>query len=45
MKNYPAFLLLIKTDEDKFIATFVDSKFENTKGMKYKVDGETYDAK
>ena len=41
MKNYPAFLLLIKTNYDKFIATFVDSKFENTEGMKIEVDGET----
>ena len=35
MENYPAFLFLIKTNYDKLIATFVHSKFENTKGMKY----------
>ena len=35
MENYPAFLFLIKTNFDKLIATFVHSKFENTKGMEY----------
>ena len=35
MKDYPAFLVLIKTNFDKLIATFVDSKFESTNEMKY----------
>ena len=34
MKNYPAFLFLIKTNYNKLIGLFVDSKYENTKGMK-----------
>ena len=42
MKNYPAFLLLIKSEKDNLIATFVDSKFENTEGMIFKVDDKTY---
>ena len=40
MKHFPAFLLLIKTNFDKLIALFVDSKFECTKDMSYVVDGE-----
>ena len=36
MENYPAFLFLIKTHFDKLIATFVHSKYENTKGMEFK---------
>ena len=35
MINYSAFLFLIKTNFDKLIATFVHSKFENTKGIEY----------
>jgi len=35
MENYPGFLFLIKTNYDKLIAIFVDSKFENTNGMEY----------
>ena len=30
MKDYPAFLFLIKTDYDKLIGVFVDSKYEDT---------------
>ena len=33
MQNYPVFLLLIKTDDDRFFALFVHSKFQNTKSI------------
>ena len=39
MKDYPAFLILIKTNFDKLIALFVDSKFENTKDTQIQIDG------
>ena len=40
MKDYPAFLVLIKTDNEKFIALFVDSKFEHTGGMEFEANGK-----
>jgi hypothetical protein len=40
MKPFPAFLVIIKTNYGRIIGTFVDSKFESTRGMKVKrVDG------
>ena len=39
MKQFPAFLILMKTNFGKFIARFVDTKFESTKGMEYKLGG------
>ena len=45
MKEYPAFLILIKTNFDKFIATFIHSKYESTNGMKFKVRRKEYDGK
>jgi hypothetical protein len=32
----------MKTDSDKFIAKFVDTKFESTKGMVYEEGGKTW---
>ena len=40
MKQFPAFLILINTDYDKFIARFVDTKFESTKGMEFEEGGK-----
>ena len=34
------FLILMKTDYDKFIAQFVDTKFESTKEMAYEEGGK-----
>ena len=42
MKQFPAFLILMKTNYDKFIARFVDTKFESTKGMTFEEGGETW---
>ena len=39
MKQFPAFLILMKTNYDKFIARFVDTKFESTEDMTYKLGG------
>ena len=39
MKDYPAYLFLIKTDSNKFMGLFVHSKFEKTKGMEYQMGG------
>jgi hypothetical protein len=35
----------MKTNYDKFIAKFVDTKFESTKGMGYEENGKTWDGK
>ncbi len=35
----------MKTDYDKFIAEFVDTKFESTKGMEYEESGKRYAGK
>ncbi len=32
----------MKTDSDKFIAEFLDTKFESTKGMKFEEGGKTW---
>ena len=45
MKDFPAFLFLIKTNFNKLIGTFVHSKFENTKGMKFEMGEKTWDDK
>ena len=42
MKQFPAFLILIKTNFGKFIARFVDTKFESTKGMTSEEGGKTW---
>ena len=42
MKDYPAFLFLIKTNLNKMIGIFIDEKYESTKEMKNKIDGKTY---
>ena len=42
MKQFPAFLILMKTNYDKFIAQFVDTKFESTKGMEFEEGGKTW---
>ena len=41
MKDYPGFIVLIKTNFDKFIGIFVDSKYESTEGMINVEDGKT----
>ena len=41
MKQFPAFLILMKTNFGKFIAEFVDTKFESTKGMTFEEGGKT----
>ena len=38
MKEFPAFFVLIKTNFDKTIALFVDSKFESTRDMEFEVN-------
>jgi len=43
MKDYQAFLLLIKTNFNKLIATFVHSKFENTEEKAFQMSGIIYD--
>ncbi len=45
MKQFPAFLILIKTNFGKFIAKFVDAKFESTKGMTFVEDWERWTGK
>ena len=35
----------MKTDYDKFIARFVDTKFESTKGMTFEENGKRYTGK
>ena len=35
----------MKTDSDKFIAKFVDTKFESTKGMTFEEGGKRYQGK
>ena len=35
----------MKTDSDKFIAEFLDTKFESTKGMEFEEGGERYHGK
>ncbi len=35
----------MKTDYDKFIARFLDTKFEYTKGMGYREGGKRYPGK
>jgi hypothetical protein len=35
----------MKTDSDKFIARFLDTKFESTKGVTYEVSGKTWTGK
>ena len=45
MKEFPAFFFLIKTNSGKIIAQFVDSKYESTRNMKFKINGTNYSAK
>ncbi len=42
MKPFPAFLVIIKTNYGRIIGTFVDSKFEITRGMEYEFNGCKY---
>ena len=42
MKQFPAFLILINTDYDKFIARFVDTTFESTEGMTFEEGGKRW---
>jgi hypothetical protein len=45
MKDFPAFFLLIKTNFDKYIATFVYSKFECTNDIEYEYEGQKWKGK
>ena len=40
MQDYPAFLVLIKTNYDKLIGMFVDSKYEDLREMEFEIDGK-----
>jgi hypothetical protein len=40
MKDFPAFLIIIKTNFGKIIAYFIDSKYESTEDMIFEVDGK-----
>ena len=42
MKPFSAFLVIIKTNFGQIIASFVDSKFESTRGMIYEINGKRY---
>ena len=42
MKEFPAFLIIIKTSFGKIIAYFIDSKYESTRDKEFKVNGEYY---
>ena len=42
MKEFPAFFVLIKTNFDKTIAQFVDSKFESTRDMELEINSKKY---
>ncbi len=42
MKPFSAFLVIIKTNFGQIIGWFVDSKFESTRGMIYKINGLKY---
>ena len=35
MEEFPAFFVLVKTDFNKTIALFVDSKYESTRDIEY----------
>ncbi len=37
MQDYPAFLVLIKTNYDKLIGMFVDSKYEDLREMEIEI--------
>ena len=45
MKQFPAFLILMKTNFGKFIAEFVDTKFESTEGMEFEEGGKRWAGK
>ena len=45
MKQFPAFLILMKTNFDKFIAKFVDTKFESTEEMTFEEGGRERNGK
>ena len=42
MEPFSAFLVIIKTNFGKIIASFVDSKLESTRGMECEIVGEEY---
>jgi len=45
LKDYPAFLFLIKSDFNKFIGVFVDSRYESTEKMEFKVSDKKWKGK
>ena len=45
MKEFPAFFFLIKTNFDKTIAQFVNSKFESTRDMELEINGMKFSGK
>ena len=40
MKEFPAFFVRIMTNFGKIIAQFIDSKYESTRDMKFKINGK-----
>ncbi len=42
MKDFPAFFVLVKTNFDKIIGSFIDSKFESTRNIESKFYQKTY---
>ena len=42
MKEFPAFLVLIKTNFGKIIAEFIESKYESTKDMEYEINEKKF---
>ena len=45
MKPFSAFLVIIRTNFDKIIGCFIDSKFESTRDMEYERNGKIYKGK
>ena len=42
MKEFPAFLIIIKTNFGKIFAQFIDSKYESTRDMIFRANGKKY---
>ena len=42
MKEFPAFLIIIKTNFGKIIAYFIDSKYESTRERIFRANGKEF---
>ncbi len=42
MKEFPAFLYVVRTNYGKVLASFVDSKFESTREMEIEANGKIH---